>query len=493
MLPRERPVPGPGRPGHAAEHVSRSSTRPPARSRSSVPQLALATLAGDHPGAGRLPLLPTLPGRRHARRRHQGLTPAPRPLTAHRAPPPRPATRAWGAAMPNGDPPMHPVITASVPLLEPPGWAHRAARAVRPARPRLAPLRARLHRPGRAAAATTAGSPPATVWTTSTRSFFNWPQLYLLGGADDLLRRGRAALGGRHPAAHRAGHAPRRVRARLRLVPPGREPAAALLPVHGRPRTVDASGRCASPSSTSTRRTATTTPSTASSAARTTAATRGRRGPVRRRRLPLAAARKPGCTASRWTGCCRPAPPSPPRDRDPRLGEEMRAPDGHRRHRGQPGRVRAGPQRPDPLRRAALPGLDRRVRRRVAGARRRQRRHPPGQRRARTAPSAGLLEGRWYGGHYGWSWPHGWYSVGHAAIVAALAGAAATGDDSFLDLVRPALDEIIAHGKVMAFTEADSSIQSKWVAQLGEDVRHADPARARSATATRAGSTTTRC
>jgi hypothetical protein len=82
----------------------------------------------------------------------------------------------------------------------------------------------------------------------------------------------------------------------------------------------------------------------------------------------------------------------------------------------------------------------------------------------------GLLEGRWYGGHYGWSWPHGWYSVGHAAMVAALSAAAATGDDSFLDLVRPALDEIIAQGKVMAFTEADSSLQSKWTVQLGEDV-----------------------
>ncbi|MEV5752761.1 hypothetical protein AB0L00_33525 [Actinoallomurus sp. NPDC052308] len=82
----------------------------------------------------------------------------------------------------------------------------------------------------------------------------------------------------------------------------------------------------------------------------------------------------------------------------------------------------------------------------------------------------GLLEGRWYGGHYGWSWPHGWYSVGHAAIVGALAAAAATGDDSHLDLVRPALDEIIAHGKVMAFTEADSSLGSKWTVQLEDDV-----------------------
>jgi len=82
----------------------------------------------------------------------------------------------------------------------------------------------------------------------------------------------------------------------------------------------------------------------------------------------------------------------------------------------------------------------------------------------------GLLDGRWYGGHYGWSWPHGWYSVGQAATVAALAAVAATGDESFLDLVRPALDEIIQRGKTMAFTEADSSLRSRWTVQLGEDV-----------------------
>ena len=48
------------------------------------------------------------------------------------------------------------------------------------------------------------------------------------------------------------------------------------------------------------------------------------------------------------------------------------------------------------------------------------------------------LDGRWYGGHYGWSWPHGWYSVGPAAAVAALAAVTVSGDDSYLDLVvRP--------------------------------------------------------
>jgi hypothetical protein len=80
-----------------------------------------------------------------------------------------------------------------------------------------------------------------------------------------------------------------------------------------------------------------------------------------------------------------------------------------------------------------------------------------------------LLDGRWYGGHYGWSWPHGWYSVGQAATVAALAAATATGDPSYLDLVRPALDTMIEHGKVMAFAESDSSIPANWNPQLGAD------------------------
>jgi hypothetical protein len=82
----------------------------------------------------------------------------------------------------------------------------------------------------------------------------------------------------------------------------------------------------------------------------------------------------------------------------------------------------------------------------------------------------GLLAGRWYGGHYGWSWPHGWYAIGPAATAGALAAATATGDDSFLDMIRSTVDEIVARGKVMAFTEADSSLQSRWLAQLGDQI-----------------------
>ncbi|MFG3228216.1 hypothetical protein ACGF07_26010 [Kitasatospora sp. NPDC048194] len=81
----------------------------------------------------------------------------------------------------------------------------------------------------------------------------------------------------------------------------------------------------------------------------------------------------------------------------------------------------------------------------------------------------GLHDGRWYGGHYGWSWPHGWHSVGHAATVAALAAATATGDDDYLSMVSSTLDAMIDQGKVMPYTEADSSLPSKWAVELAED------------------------
>jgi hypothetical protein len=53
---------------------------------------------------------------------------------------------------------------------------------------------------------------------------------------------------------------------------------------------------------------------------------------------------------------------------------------------------------------------------------------------------------------------------------AACSAATATGDDGYLDLVRPALDVMAEHGKVMAFAESDSSLPSRWYPQLGEAV-----------------------
>ncbi|NUT03399.1 MAG: hypothetical protein HOV76_07955 [Hamadaea sp.] len=57
------------------------------------------------------------------------------------------------------------------------------------------------------------------------------------------------------------------------------------------------------------------------------------------------------------------------------------------------------------------------------------------------------LDGRWYGGHYGWSWPHGLHSVGMAALVGAANALLVTGDPGYLDLARNPLDVTMRHGE----------------------------------------------
>ncbi|MCP2324227.1 hypothetical protein HDA40_002734 [Hamadaea flava] len=57
------------------------------------------------------------------------------------------------------------------------------------------------------------------------------------------------------------------------------------------------------------------------------------------------------------------------------------------------------------------------------------------------------LDGRWYGGHYGWAWPHGVHSVGMAALVGALNAATVTGDHGYLEIARNPLDTVMRHGE----------------------------------------------
>jgi hypothetical protein len=54
--------------------------------------------------------------------------------------------------------------------------------------------------------------------------------------------------------------------------------------------------------------------------------------------------------------------------------------------------------------------------------------------------------GKWYGGYYGWTWPHGWLSIGPALVSAAENAALLTGDNSYLDLPRSQVDRLIAEG-----------------------------------------------
>lgn len=56
------------------------------------------------------------------------------------------------------------------------------------------------------------------------------------------------------------------------------------------------------------------------------------------------------------------------------------------------------------------------------------------------------IDGKWYGGYYGWTWPHGWDAIGNAMIVGAENGYLVSGDERYLELLRSQLDVLIARG-----------------------------------------------
>ena len=56
------------------------------------------------------------------------------------------------------------------------------------------------------------------------------------------------------------------------------------------------------------------------------------------------------------------------------------------------------------------------------------------------------IEGKWYGSYYGWSWPHGWHSVGQAVGIAAQNAALLWRDLAYLDFPRSQIDVLIERG-----------------------------------------------
>lgn len=58
------------------------------------------------------------------------------------------------------------------------------------------------------------------------------------------------------------------------------------------------------------------------------------------------------------------------------------------------------------------------------------------------------LGGRWYGGHYGWSWPHGLEPIASAVLVAASSAYLLTADDGYLELPRRLLRRMLELGSV---------------------------------------------
>ncbi|WP_185072369.1 hypothetical protein [Nonomuraea jabiensis] len=80
-----------------------------------------------------------------------------------------------------------------------------------------------------------------------------------------------------------------------------------------------------------------------------------------------------------------------------------------------------------------------------------------------------LHGGRWYGGLYGWQWPHGLYSVGAAAAIAAVNAHLLTGDDAALAIGRDPLEIVYDKAVQAGVTETEMSISDRWLAELGDE------------------------
>lgn len=58
------------------------------------------------------------------------------------------------------------------------------------------------------------------------------------------------------------------------------------------------------------------------------------------------------------------------------------------------------------------------------------------------------MEGKWYGGYYGWTWPHGWHTMGEAPLSAVENATLLCRDRSYVEFYRGQLDRLIAQGRV---------------------------------------------
>jgi len=77
-----------------------------------------------------------------------------------------------------------------------------------------------------------------------------------------------------------------------------------------------------------------------------------------------------------------------------------------------------------------------------------------------------LHGGAWFGGLYGWSWPHGAFSVLQAVAVASTSCFTATGDDRYLDFVRSQVDRIMDLGRVDRLSEATGALRDEHLSRF---------------------------
>lgn len=77
-------------------------------------------------------------------------------------------------------------------------------------------------------------------------------------------------------------------------------------------------------------------------------------------------------------------------------------------------------------------------------------------------------DGRWFGGHYGWAWPHGLHSVGTAALVAAQNANLLADDDRFLRLGRLPLDMAMKEARSMRPDQVEASLPGRAALRVGD-------------------------
>ncbi|MFF4902635.1 hypothetical protein [Streptomyces sp. NPDC001068] len=78
-------------------------------------------------------------------------------------------------------------------------------------------------------------------------------------------------------------------------------------------------------------------------------------------------------------------------------------------------------------------------------------------------------DGRWFGGHYGWTWPHGVHTLGAATLVAAVSACLVGGDLDRLDLARRPLDQVWEQRRTGFLADLPAAQRRAWSPLLGDD------------------------
>lgn len=80
--------------------------------------------------------------------------------------------------------------------------------------------------------------------------------------------------------------------------------------------------------------------------------------------------------------------------------------------------------------------------------------------------------GNWWGGLYGWHWPHGAHSVLPAVAIASIAAAVVSADESYLDFIRRQWDLFVDRGRVGRITEATGALRDEYLSRFEDDERY---------------------